>query len=113
MPGAPLPDPATPARVRFLPEFDNATLGHADRSRIIPEQHRPRVVTSRDWRLVLVDGFVRASWTTKREAGRTVLEVEPFERLLKMAKDQVVAEGTELLRFVDENGGDVIIRAHR
>jgi len=30
-----------------------------------------------------------------------------------MAKDQVVAEGTELLRFVDENGGDVIVRAHR
>jgi len=113
VPGAPLPDPASSAPVRFLPEFDNATLGHADRSRIIPEEHRPRVVTSRDWRLVLVDGFVRASWATKREAGRTVLEVEPFERLTKTAKDDLVAEGTELLRFVDEDGRDVVVRAHR
>jgi len=113
VPGAPLPDPSTPALVRFLPEFDNATLGHADRSRIIPEEHRPRVVTSRDWRLVLVDGFVGASWTTKREAGRTVLEVEPFERLSKTAKDELVAEGTELVRFVDEDGRVVIVGVHR
>jgi len=113
VPGAPLPDPSTPALVRFLPEFDNATLGHADRSRIIPEEHRPRVVTSRDWRLVLVDGFVCASWTTKREAGQTVLEVEPFERLSKTAKDELVAEGTELVRFVDEDGRVVIVGVHR
>src|SRR5205807_2708586 len=93
VPGAPLPDPDTPAPVRFLPEFDNATLGHADRSRIIPEEHRARVVTSRDWRLVLVDGFVRGMWTTNREAGRTVLEIEPFERVSKTAQDELVSEG--------------------
>jgi hypothetical protein len=63
--------------------------------------------------LVLVDGFVRASWTTKQEAGGTVLEIEPFERLSKMTKDELVAEGKELLRFVDEDGRDVIVRAHR
>jgi Winged helix DNA-binding domain len=113
VPGAPLPDQATPAPVRFLPEFDNATLGHADRTRIIPEEHRSRVVTSRDWRLVLVDGFVRALWTTTREAGRTVLEIEPFERLTKTAQAEVVAEGRKLLRFVDHDGRDVIVRTSR
>jgi hypothetical protein len=113
VPSAPLPDPDTPAPVRFLAEFDNATLGHADRSRIIPEEHRARVVTSRDWRLVLVDGFVRAMWTTKRDAGRTVLEIEPFERVSKTARDELVTEGTKLLRFVDEDGRDVILRPTR
>jgi hypothetical protein len=113
VPGAPLPDPDTPAPVRFLPEFDNATLGHADRTRIIPEEHRPRVVTSRDWRLVLVDGSVRAMWTTRRDAGRTVLEIEPFERMSKTARDELVAEGTKLLRFVDEDGRDVVLRPTR
>ena len=71
------------------------------------------MVTSRDWRLVLVDGFVGASWTTKREAGRTVLEIEPFERLSKTTKDELVAVGTELLRFIDEDGRDVIVGTHR
>jgi Winged helix DNA-binding domain len=113
VPGAPLPDPDSPAPVRFLPEFDNATLGHADRSRVIPEEHRARVVTSRDWRVVLVDGFVRAMWTTKREAGRTVLEIEPLARLPKTTQDELVAEGTKLLRFVDEDGRDVVLRPTR
>jgi hypothetical protein len=113
VPGAPLPDPATPAPVRFLPEFDNATLGHADRSRILPEEHRPRVVTSRDWRLVLVDGFVCGSWSTEQEAGRTVLEVEPFERLSRTAKDELVAEGMDLLRFMGEGARDGIVSVRR
>ena len=48
------PDPETPAPVRFLPEYDNAVLGFADRSRITPpaEGERPY------WKgAVLVDGF--------------------------------------------------------
>jgi hypothetical protein len=113
VPSAPLPDPETPAPVRFLPEFDNATLGHADRSRIIPEEHRARVVTSRDWRLALVDGFVRAMWTIKRNGGRMTLEIESLERLPKTAQDELVAEGTKLLRFVDEDGRDVVLRPTR
>jgi hypothetical protein len=113
VPGAPLPDPDTPAPVRFLPEFDNATLGHADRSRIIPEEHRARVVTSRDWRLVLVDGFAGAMWTIKRDAGRTVLEIVPLERLPKTAQDELAAEGTKLLRFVDQRGRAVVLRPTR
>ena len=106
-PGAAADPP--PWRPSASPEFDNATLGHR------PIAHHRGIgpaVTSRDWRLVPSTGS-SASWTTKQEAGRMVLEVEPFERLSKTAKDELVAEGTDLLRFMGEGARDGIVSVRR
>jgi hypothetical protein len=50
--------------VRFLPGFDNALLGHKDRSRIISDEHRAIIGTPNGMfaSTFLVDGFVAGVW---------------------------------------------------
>lgn len=45
LPDAALPDPDTPAPVRFLPDYDNVLRSHADRSRIVDDDTRKRLGT--------------------------------------------------------------------
>jgi hypothetical protein len=92
--------------VRFLAGFDNAILGHADRSRIISDDDRRRVVTSSLVRpSFLVDGFVRGTWSV-RDA---VLTLRPFRPLTAGERGAVVAEAEAVLGFLDPGGpvGDV------
>lgn len=107
LPDAPRPAPDTPAPVRFLPEWENLLLSYADRSRILPDAHRPRVFTVNGIvaGTVLVDGFVRASWKVVREKGRATLVVEAFERLGKAERAAVEEEGARLLAFTDGEAG--------
>ncbi len=97
LPDAPRPDPATPAPPRFLPEFDNLLLAHADRARVVPPAHR-----GRNWRgnqaarVLLVDGFLAGLW--KQEPGALVVEV--FGELTKAQREEVAAEGERMLRVL-------------
>src|SRR5919199_1904252 len=104
LPDAPRPDPDTPSPPRFLPEFDNLILSHADRSRIIANDHR-KVIASRNGMVpatVLVDGVVRGTWKTTRTRGHVMLVIELFERLARKERDALAAEGERLIRFVGE-----------
>ncbi len=80
VPGAPLPDPDTPAPVRFLPHWDAALLVHARRTGLLPEEHRPKVFRTKNpfsVGTVLVDGRVVAAWSLRE--GRIVLD--PYEAI--------------------------------
>jgi hypothetical protein len=102
LPDAPRPGPDTPAPVRFLPAFDNAILGYADRSRIIDDAHRGVSVAGE--RVVLVDGRVAATWTVDGDA----VVVQPLRRLSKPERSAVTAEGGELASFLSDQESDRI-----
>jgi hypothetical protein len=63
LPEAPRPGGDVPAPVRFLPEYDNVLLSHADRSRFADGDARVLYPPGRLGRgHVLVDGRLRATW---------------------------------------------------
>jgi winged helix DNA-binding protein len=98
VPRAPLPDSETPAPVRFLPKWDNVLLAFADRTRVLPEEHRKKVIGMNGdvAQTFLVDGFVAGTWRV--EGGRVVLE--PFARLSGPARSELEEEAERLEAFL-------------
>jgi hypothetical protein len=95
---APLPDPQTPAPVRFLPTWDATLLVHARRTQILPEHYRPLVFNTKTPHSIptfLVDGAVAGTWRYERGG----VEVKPFEPLPKAARRQVDDEAKRLAAF--------------
>ncbi|OAS16538.1 hypothetical protein A8708_19835 [Paenibacillus oryzisoli] len=110
-PDAPRPDPAMASSPRFLGEFDNILLSHADRSRIIDDAYRNRVFTKNGIirSVILVDGFVCGIWQIKRGSGTAILSIEPFRQLSSEERDELALEGAKLLTFaaVDEHTHEI------
>jgi Winged helix DNA-binding domain len=98
VPRAPLPDPDTPAPVRFLPKWDNVLLAFADRTRVLPEQYRKTVIRMNGdvAQTFLVDGFVAGIWRV--ENGRVV--PEPFAALSRSVRREVEDEAGRLETFL-------------
>jgi len=105
LPDAPRPNPDMPAPVRFLPEFDNVLLSHADRSRIISEEHRKQVFTVNGQvrGTILIDGFVNGMWKITQAKGEATLSIESFGHLSKKDRTSLTEEGLRLLNFVAHN----------
>jgi hypothetical protein len=103
LPKAPRPEADVDAPVRFLPDFDNVVLGHADRRRFVPDAYKPFVFLPglAVARTFLVDGGVAGSWRVDSTKKSATLVVEPFARLAKKANDAVAEEGSKLLRFIE------------
>jgi hypothetical protein len=102
VPDGPLPDPETPAPPRFLPVYDNIVLSHHDRARIV-RSFEPKRLGYREgvtFGSVLIDGFVGATWTVKRNAKTAVLRVAFIDQLPKGERVAVEEEGARLLTFI-------------
>ena len=86
------PTPDTPVPVRFVPEYDNVALSHADRSRIIAPDVGRKLFTRGG---VLLDGFVAGAWRIEKRK----LRVERFRRWTRAEVAGAKAEGERLLDF--------------
>jgi hypothetical protein len=98
VPRAPLPDAETPAPVRFLPKWDNVLLAFADRTRVLPEEYRKKVIRMNGdvAQTFFVDGFVAGTWRV--EDGRVV--PEPFAPLSPSVRREVEDEAGRLEAFL-------------
>ncbi|MCS7482644.1 winged helix DNA-binding domain-containing protein [Umezawaea endophytica] len=99
VPDGVLTDPETPVPPRFLPDFDNVLLSHADRTRIMSDEHRKR------WGAVanavfppsfLLDGFLSGTW----KADKGVLTITPYRKVSKKDQNALTREGLALLDFL-------------
>ncbi|HEX6347198.1 winged helix DNA-binding domain-containing protein [Umezawaea sp.] len=99
VPDGVLTDPETPAPPRFLPDFDNVLLSHADRTRIMSDEHRARwggVSNAVFPPSFLLDGFLSGTW--KVDGG--VLTITPYREVSAQDRSALAEEGLSLLGFL-------------
>ncbi|MEO6085123.1 MAG: winged helix DNA-binding domain-containing protein [Umezawaea sp.] len=101
LPDAPRPHPDTDAPVRFLYDFDNLLLSHADRGRVLTVDFADQgfAGTMEQPRTILIDGFVAATWKIATTSETATLTIRPFRKLTAAERDDLTAEGTRLLAF--------------
>jgi winged helix DNA-binding protein len=102
LPDAPRPGADAAAPVRFLYDFDNLLLSHADRSRVLDPARRKLLQPTMNLVLgpILVDGFVEAAWradVTKKAARLTITYAN---RPTRKTVGEVEREGRKLLQFL-------------
>lgn len=113
LPDAPRPDPDAPAPVRYLPEYDNALLSHADRGRFLSDDDRRALSAGPTARgSLLVDGRCVGTWRLDedRKAGSAAVEVYVLRRLAAADRDEVEAEGARLVGFLAPKAASTDVR---
>jgi hypothetical protein len=112
LPDAPRPDSEVPAPVRYLYDYDNLFLSHADRSRMQPPdpyrtiELRPNEVASG----FLVDGVLGGLWRLERRRSTVRLDLRPIVHLGPAVRRELEREGERLLGFLAPAVSDRDIR---
>jgi hypothetical protein len=114
LPDAPRPDPDVPAPPRFLYDFDNLLLAHADRSRIITADyrhhtHRPQGPAPQ---AVLIDGFTAAEWSHTHSADTDTLTITAHHPLDEDTASALTEEGHRLLKFLTDDAQQLHVVIH-
>lgn len=116
LPDAPRPDPDIPSPPRFLYDYDNLLLSHADRTRFITDDYHKQGFTMDGPMpsIVLVDGFTNGTWKITRSRNTVTLTIKPFTRLPRKDTATLTEEGARLLAFAaaDADTHDILFTSH-
>ena len=112
LPGLEIPDAASEAPARFLPEFDNLLLSHQDRRRVVPDAVRKGVYLPalRVAATFLLDGIVAGSWRVAVTKSAAELLLTPFREVAPRERDALAAEGESMLEFIESQASSRSIR---
>ncbi|MEU8954843.1 crosslink repair DNA glycosylase YcaQ family protein [Streptomyces sp. NPDC048518] len=103
LPDAPRPDADTPAPARFLPEYDNLLLSHADRGRVVPAEYKGRTWEgNQPYCVFLLDGFLAGVWRLREDAkaGTATLTIEPFGKPSRAQRDELAEEAERMMTSI-------------
>jgi hypothetical protein len=103
LPGAPIPAPDTPAPARLLAMWDSPLIAYAERTRLMDEGYRKRVVMPNGDYLptFLVDGRVAGLWRPMRTDGKIRIEFSPFDSIPRSAEKALEREGERMAAFIE------------
>ena len=98
LPRAPIARGDIVAPPRLLPRWEELLLAHKDRTRVLPEEYRQRVIGNNGdvLQAFLVDGFVAGAW---RQGGDGVV-LEPFAPLPRAARRELEDEARRLTAWL-------------
>jgi hypothetical protein len=95
------PDEHTPAPVRFLPLYDNAYLGYANRRRMLSEHTAHLINLFQNFKpAVLIDGMVNAGWAIADSKAGSVIDIECYRTLTRSETRELKAEAEAFLVFM-------------
>jgi hypothetical protein len=114
LPELTVPGEDVPAPPRLLGPFDQTILSYADRTRVISDVARKRVITQNGLvkGTLLVDGQVRGCWEIQASRKAAVIELSPFEKLPKRDLAALESSAGELLSWAEPGAATHEVRLH-
>ncbi|QRP44643.1 winged helix DNA-binding domain-containing protein [Amycolatopsis sp. FDAARGOS 1241] len=103
LPESTLPGEDVPAPPRLLAPFEQPILSYADRTRVISDEHRKRVISQNGIvkGTVLAGGYVQGYWEVETARERATFVLTPFERLPKRDAAALESAGRRLLKWAE------------